>query len=368
MKTIFERRRTIATGILAFGVILSLAAPTFAKVHWPEVKKLFSLSPANAQMGGDAAAIEASNNTLSGTSLALDGSGTTNYGVKWIDSDTLGTGTIFDNGNVGIGDITPLEKFTVGDGDLFRVTSSGYVRSVNGAAATPTYSFALDTNTGMYRGGTDNLKFATGGADRMTVTSSGRVGIGLTNPVETLHVKSSKGKIIAEDSDATGITDTTAGIDFFRNGGLTRSAFGFMSGGTFSLGTDETGGKLDFRTGDNSVKMNITAEGRVGIGSGAGSSWDPASSVDLHIRPGPNNASAAIRLGAATGDNEISSRLQFSEGTSRTGRDEMYSGFEFEYSNLLDEFSLRRYNDSTTGDNVFTIQKDDGEICLGTPC
>ncbi|NQW26163.1 MAG: tail fiber domain-containing protein [Cryomorphaceae bacterium] len=44
----------------------------------------------------------------------VDGTGTANYGTKWIDSNTIGNSIIYDDGtNVGIGTTTPTEKLDV---------------------------------------------------------------------------------------------------------------------------------------------------------------------------------------------------------------------------------------------------------------
>jgi hypothetical protein len=45
----------------------------------------------------------------------------------------------------------------------------------NGTAAAPTYSFASDTDTGMYRAGTNQIGFATGGTARLTIASDGEI-------------------------------------------------------------------------------------------------------------------------------------------------------------------------------------------------
>ncbi|MFH2143941.1 MAG: tail fiber domain-containing protein [Bacteroidota bacterium] len=77
------------------------------------------------------------------------------------------------NGNFGIGDITPAAMLTVGSGDLFRVQSTGHVRSISGTAGSPTYSFTGETNLGMYRSGNNAIGFTVAGNERMRLESWG---------------------------------------------------------------------------------------------------------------------------------------------------------------------------------------------------
>jgi len=51
--------------------------------------------------------------------------------------------------------------------------TGGVIQAQSGAAASPTYTFAAQTNMGMYRSGTDALAWAIGGAERMSLTASG---------------------------------------------------------------------------------------------------------------------------------------------------------------------------------------------------
>jgi len=52
---------------------------------------------------------------------------------------------------------------------------TGTVTVGDGAVGTPAISFASDTNTGIYRGGTDILKFVTAGTDAVTIDASQNV-------------------------------------------------------------------------------------------------------------------------------------------------------------------------------------------------
>ncbi|MEM5867871.1 MAG: hypothetical protein QXG39_08125, partial [Candidatus Aenigmatarchaeota archaeon] len=78
------------------------------------------------------------------------------------------------------------------------ITSSRLVQAADGSVNSPAYSFNSDTNTGIYRASEDNLRFVTGGSDRLTIDSSGRIGIGTVTPTEKLEVQ---GRVLIASSN-----------------------------------------------------------------------------------------------------------------------------------------------------------------------
>ena len=67
-------------------------------------------------------------------------------------------------------------------------TMTGVLQFVSGSASAPGIAFSGDTNTGIFRPGADSVAVTTGGTQRITVDSSGRLGINSTTPEERLHV------------------------------------------------------------------------------------------------------------------------------------------------------------------------------------
>jgi hypothetical protein len=70
---------------------------------------------------------------------------------------------------------------------------AGYLRTTYGVSYQPSHSFTSDTNTGMYRSGTDQLGFSTGGSQRVNISNStfyvaGNLGAGTNSPLAKLHV------------------------------------------------------------------------------------------------------------------------------------------------------------------------------------
>jgi hypothetical protein len=87
-------------------------------------------------------------------------SGDPNTGMYWVSSDVLG--------------------FSAGGSLLLSVgaaaiTGGVVFNGVTGFAATPTYSFTGDANTGMYEAGADILAFATGGTRRFGLGAAGEI-------------------------------------------------------------------------------------------------------------------------------------------------------------------------------------------------
>src|SRR6056300_1660986 len=72
---------------------------------------------------------------------------------------------------------------------------TGVSSFANGTNSAPSLTFASDTNTGIYRGGTDILKFVTAGTDAITIDASQNVGINTSSPTSgyMLHVGGSSG-------------------------------------------------------------------------------------------------------------------------------------------------------------------------------
>lgn len=62
------------------------------------------------------------------------------------------------------------------------------IRGADGTAANPAYSFSGDTDTGIYRVGANQLGIATNGTLAVVVDASGRLGIGNTSPGTNLHI------------------------------------------------------------------------------------------------------------------------------------------------------------------------------------
>jgi len=84
------------------------------------------------------------------------------------------------------GQTSPLDAVDVA-GSL-RVSQQLRAAVASSTAAQPSFSWAEDDDTGVFRPSADALALSTGGTQRMVVTDQGRVGVNVDAPQERLHV------------------------------------------------------------------------------------------------------------------------------------------------------------------------------------
>ncbi len=201
---------------------------------------------------------------------------------------------IDDVGNVGIGTTIPSAKLVVngglhvggnsdpGDNNLLvdgNTEIVGQLRAAVGSATTPSHAFNLDLDSGMYSIGANILGFATGGAERIRIASSGNVGIGTPAPNALLDVSRSSAGEVARVS----VTGNSIGsFGFYKSGGTTKVGMVQFDGqGDNSLDILCTGGGTNpLILGTSAVeRMRISGGGSVGIGTLA----NPLASTVLQV-------------------------------------------------------------------------------------
>ena len=117
----------------------------------------------------------------------VGGSGVANYVARWSDEDTLTSGTIFDNGDVGIGTDNPQYLLEVyGDATLNSSSATTDATLRLEAAGATKWRIKNDTQVG---GGTaDTLTFTSAGDANVSISQTGHFGIGTNNPSAMLDV------------------------------------------------------------------------------------------------------------------------------------------------------------------------------------
>jgi hypothetical protein len=227
-----------------------------------------------------------------------------------------------ENGYVGIGTTSPEALLDIGGGDgtplgtQFRAVIKGtssrtlYLDSDSSGASMwwgsgNTPHFAIDSISG---GGAGFWTYSGGWSQRLTINSSGNVGIGTTSPSQKLHVV---GNTITTGVSYTDIVQTYSGSS------------------------------IDFRHQDASVVMRVdTPNARVGIGT-----TTPAYQLDIK---NSSNATARLHAGA---NSSASLRLQ---------NDAQHFDVNLQTN---DKFAIY---DHTAGTQPFTILPTSGNVGIGT--
>lgn len=174
------------------------------------------------------------------------------------------------------------------------LTGSFFLRTdAAGGATNPAYSFAGDLDTGLFRPVADNIAITTNGSEKVRITATGEVGIGLADPTEQLATEgdgvqstmgmntyreaSSGSKFIFRQSRGSRSSKTASqagdysNISFRAYDGSTFGDAAEIRGGSDSTATaGSTPGRLRFYTTPSgsttaSERMIIDSSGYVGI-------------------------------------------------------------------------------------------------------
>jgi hypothetical protein len=185
---------------------------------------------------------------------ALTTTGNTILGDATTDTLNVGAGGLVKDasGNVGIGTASPAFSLDVrGDGQKARFGNTTIGCTVGNYVGGTIWGFSNNAGSGgMFGDASNYIYFASAGAERMRIDSSGNVGIGTASPITKLDVSQAnvKSATAAWQLSVTDLTSQTTGV----GGGI--SFTGYKTGTT----------ALEFFAGIDGYKENATAGNAAG--------------------------------------------------------------------------------------------------------
>ncbi|MDO8507527.1 MAG: hypothetical protein Q7S53_03085 [bacterium] len=231
-----------------------------------------ALSVGNVQSGN---IIVTENMDIGNTLSVKSGISVGSQGINSAGRLSVGNEAYF-QGNVGIGDTTPLSLFTVGSGDLFQVNSSGQIAAVAGYtqgsgnfAISGAGTFTTGTGAISLQGATTiaagkNLALASGtGTFAQTYTGTATAGTITANSLTS-------GKILSLTSSSTAASTGNTGLNIAISGangtaGITR--YGMQSAVTATGATSTNVGGYFSASGATNNYGLVVSSGSVGIGT-----------------------------------------------------------------------------------------------------
>ncbi|MEK7579707.1 MAG: hypothetical protein AAB469_00760, partial [Patescibacteria group bacterium] len=216
---------------------------------------------------------------LTGNTLQVGGFASAAY--SRIGTNTTTYSRLGDANDLLITDDLEVDGTTWFDGtvNFSGISSASLFYAQPGTAASPSFAFAIDQDTGMFRRAVNALGFSTLGAERLTILSDGNVGIGTTSPVGLLDVNT---KFTVLSGGNVGVNTTTPQTKFEVQGtasasylltGNTLQVGGFASVAYSRFGTDTTGHSNYITTtndllisGDLEVNSSVAFDSHVAIG------------------------------------------------------------------------------------------------------
>ncbi len=154
------------------------------------------------------------------------------------------------------------------------ISANGKISFPLGTAAAPSIYFASDTNTGIFSPAGDQVAITTAGEQRVTVDSSGNVGVGTATPSQILELKTAEPRI-----SLNGTTENNEkGIEFEHNGARRGHIFHNASTGELSVsaGDNSSGHFITFNTNNGSEAAQIDSSGNLIVGGTSTSSTNAA--------------------------------------------------------------------------------------------
>jgi hypothetical protein len=282
-------------------------------------------------------------------------------------------------GNVGIGTADPLANLHVRS-----TTGSGEIRVEDSTNTTTTH---IQSQNGLGVIGTitnHSLSVRTNDTERMRITSTGNVGINLTNPSSKLDINSTGGiptSLFSETSTRASISLSSTGTGTLGTGtkllmGIGSFEYGWIqtqnanntlynlslnpAGGNVGIGTTNplsllevvggVNGFISSRRLDNTVGLNYHLELRRGTGSGTNAAIATAGDANNGVSALVVEVGGIIRAGfTSAGNTVLGTTTEFSGG----GRLQVFGGILNSNTTSATDFNSTGINNSS----IFTAQR-----------
>jgi len=177
----------------------------------------------------------------------------------------------------GILTVTGDIKTTGGD----VVAEAGVFVGTLGAAATPTYTFSGDNNTGLYASAADQISITTSGTAKLTVKSDGKVGIGTMSPEGLLSIYGTAAEPATSGTTSNSLIELSSSLSNRLNIGLNTATGDYgayiqvndnnLAVAPYPLNLQPNGGNVGI--GTSSPVSTFDCKGQLSISNGTSSYW-----------------------------------------------------------------------------------------------
>jgi hypothetical protein len=250
----------------------------------------------------------------------VTGTGTANYVARWTSSSNISTGVLYDNGtNVGIATtaLGSWAKLQVAGNVALTGSLLSFSDNLAGGS-TPAY---LDYNyslgkliVGSYGpSALGHIVLETGGTEKVRITSTGNVGIGVTGPQGKLHVYGGRFVLDNPLADQTAIQFNQSGTEMavlYRPGAISNQMRFFLTGAgdvmtwasssNVGIGTTSPATKLDVNGGINIANgNNLTWGGTYADGIPTIVGYNAGTGGALYFYPNGSTSGEKMRLHAS---------------------------------------------------------------------
>ena len=206
------------------------------------------------------------------------------------------------------------------------------IASVDGSAGSPSVR-GSDANSGIVYDA-DTVAISTGGTSRVTVDSSGKVGVGITSPTVNAQIQSSGTNSLLKLAGTTSGSGINDGLDVGING-------------SDGILWNRENGPIQFAT-NNSERMRLSSDGKLGINQ-------TGATKQLHV-VGPGSATNEIIAKFKGGSgNDCSAKIGLVAGYSDTANDlegHVFIGAKRSGSGNTAHLTFETYNGSAVGERA----------------